>query len=159
MFSKHVRRALLRFAASAPLSVTAVAVCFSMAAAAQDAKQEAPADSGLVLKLQTNDVVLDVVARDKNHNPIGDLAESEFQVFQTGKNADKGPLHIISMRVIDPHGDTGQTGGDERGFIIRSGAMCALSFTPHYELTIPASPAPGFHQIMAKTTRAQATLS
>jgi hypothetical protein len=160
MFTKHCRRDLLICGrAAVSISIAVAVVCISMAAVAQDAKQEAPADSGMVLKLQTNEVVLDVVARDKNHNPIGNLAQSEFQVFQAGKNADKNPLHIISMRMIDPHGDTGQTGGNESGFSIHSGAICALSFTPHYELTIPALPGAGFHQIMVKTTRAQVTLS
>jgi hypothetical protein len=132
-------------------------LCLPMAA--QDTPQAAQPDVPLVLHVTTREVVIDVVARDKNHNPVGDLAENEFQVFQAGKNADKNPLHIVSMRVIDPHGATGQTGGHESGFSIRSGATCALSFTPHYELTIPASQEPGFHQILVKTTRAQVTLS
>jgi hypothetical protein len=127
--------------------------------AAQQATPAAQPDVPFVLHVTGREVVLDVVARDKNHNPIGDLAENEFQVFQGGKNADKNPIHILSMRVIDPHGPTGQAGGHEGGFSIHSGAICALSFTPHYELTIPASPEPGFHQIAIKTTRAQAALS
>ena len=157
MFSKHVLHVLLHCAAGRGCVLFRCGLTVSVAA--QDANQSAPADSGMVLKIQTNEVVLDVVARDKNHNPIGDLTESEFQVFQAGKNADKNPLHILSMRVIDPHGDTGRGGGNESGFSIHSGAICALSFTPHYELTIPASPGTGFHQIMVKTTRAQATLA
>jgi len=159
MFSKQFRHVPMHFSGGAPLFVAVVAVCFSMAGAAQDPKQEAAADSGMVLKLQTNEVVLDVVARDKNHNPIGDLAASEFQVFQAGKNADKNPLHILSMRVIDPQRDAGQAEGNASGFSVRSGATCALSFTPHYELAIPASLEPGFHPILIKTTRAQVTLS
>ena len=105
------------------------------------------------------EVVLDVIARDKNHNPVGDLAESEFQVFDAGKHADKNPKHILSMRVIDPHTDPSHAGGHESGFSIRSGATCALGATPHYELAIQASPEPGFHQILIKSTRAQVTLS
>ena len=127
--------------------------------AAQDAPPAAQPDTPYVLHVTSREVVIDVVARDKNHNPVGDLAESDFQVFQAGKNADKNPLHILSMKVIDPHSDTGQTGGHESGFSIHSGAICALSFTPHYRLTVPALPEPGFHQIQVKTTRAQVTLS
>ena len=112
-----------------------------------------------MLHLTTREVVLDVIARDKNHNPVGDLAESDFQVFDVGKHADKNPKHILSMRVIDPHSDPTRAGGRESGFSIRSGATCALSATPHYELAIQASPEPGFHQILIKTTRAQVTLS
>ena len=79
--------------------------------AAQDAPAAAQPDTPYVLHVTSREVVIDVVARDKNHNPVGDLAESDFQVFQAGKNADKNPLHILSMKVIDPHSDTGQTGG------------------------------------------------
>ncbi|MGD0629010.1 MAG: PA14 domain-containing protein [Terracidiphilus sp.] len=113
-----------------------------------------------MLHLTTREVVLDAIARDKNHNPVGDLAESEFQVFDVGKHADKNPKHILSMRVIDPHSsDPSRSVGRESGFSIRSGATCALSATPHYELAIQASPEPGFHQILIRTTRAQVTLS
>jgi len=113
----------------------------------------------MVLRVTTREVVLDVIARDKNHNPVSDLAESEFQVFDGGKHADKNPKQILSMRVIDPHSDPTHAGGRESGFSIRSGATCALSATPHYELAIQASPEPGFHQILIKSTRAQVTLS
>jgi len=143
-----------------PLLIAAclfASICLPMAA--QDASQAGQPDIPLVLKITSREVVVDVIARDKNHNPIGDLAESEFQVFQAGKNADKNPLHILSMRVIDPHSATGLTTGQEGGFSIKSGATCALSATPHYELTVPASAEPGFHQILIKSTRAQVTLS
>jgi hypothetical protein len=127
--------------------------------AAQETSPSAQPDAPLVLHLTTREVVLDVIARDKNHNPVGDLAESDFQVFEVGKHADKNPKHILSMRVIDPHSDPSHAGGHESGFSIRSGATCALSATPHYELAIQASPEPGFHQILIKSTRAQVTLS
>jgi hypothetical protein len=127
--------------------------------AAQETPPPAQLDTPYVLHVTSREVVIDVVARDKNHNPVGDLAEGDFQVFPAGKNADKNPLPILSMRMIDPHRDNGHTGGHESGFSIHSGAICARSFTPHYELTVPASPEPGFHQILVKTTRAQVTLS
>ncbi len=113
----------------------------------------------MVLRVTTREVVLDVIARDKNHKPVGDLAENEFQVFDAGKHADKNPKHILSMRIIDPQNDPGHAGGRESGFSIRSGATCALSATPHYQIAIQASPEPGFHQILIKSTRAQVTLS
>ncbi|MGA2218670.1 MAG: PA14 domain-containing protein, partial [Terracidiphilus sp.] len=69
------------------------------------------------------------------------------------------PLHILSVKMIDPHSDAVQAGKHESGFSIKSGAICATSFTPHYEITIPAAPEPGFHQITVRTTRAQTTLS
>lgn len=132
-------------------------LCLPMAA--QNTQPAAQPDVPVVLHIASNEVVLDVVARDKNHNPVGDLKDSEFQVFDADKHADKSPKHILSMRVIDPHSETSRAGGHESGFSIRSGATCALSATPHYELAIQASPTPGFHQVQIKTTRAQVTLS
>src|SRR5215469_5644992 len=132
-------------------------LCLPMAA--QDVQPVAPPEAPMVLHITTREVVLDVIARDKNHNPVSDLAENEFQIFDAGKHADKNPKHILSMRVIDPHSVSSHVGEREGGFSIRSGATCALSATPHYELAIQASPEPGFHQILIKSTRAQVTLS
>jgi hypothetical protein len=140
------------------------AVCLVSPLCVPIAAQQTPASSQpeapLVLHLTTREVVLDVIARDRNHNPVSDLAEDEFQVFDAGKHADKEPKHILSMRVIDPHSiDPGRSGELESGFSIHSGAVCALRGTTHYELAIPAASEPGFHQILIKTTRAQVTLS
>jgi len=132
-------------------------LCLPMAA--QAPSSTAQPDVPLVLHITSNEVVLDVIARDKNHNPVGDLAENEFQVFDADKHGDKSPKHILSMRVIDPKSETSRAGGHESGFSIRSGATCALSATAHYELAVTASPDPGFHQVLIKTTRAQVTLS
>jgi len=126
---------------------------------AQDAQTASQPDVPVVLHISSNEVVLDVVARDKNHNSVGDLAQSEFQIFDADKHADKGPKHILSMRVIDPHSEAGGASGHESGFSIRSGANCALSATTHYQLAVPASSEPGFHQVMIKTTRAGVTLA
>jgi hypothetical protein len=149
MQNQHLRRSLF-------LGAGLLVPMLCLPLAAQDT---APPDSNVVLHLSAHEVVLDVVARDKNHNPVSDLTANDFQVFEVGKHADKNPKHIFSMRVIDPHSDSGQTAGHESGFSIRSGATCALNSTTHYELAISASPEPGFHQLMIKSTRAQVTLS
>lgn len=132
-------------------------LCLSIAA--QDVPPTSAGETPMVLRVTTREVVLDVIARDKNHNPVGDLAENEFQIFDAGKHADKNPKHIISMRVIDPRHDPEAAGEHNGGFSIRSGATCALSATPHYQLAIQAAPEPGFHQILIKSTRPQVTLS
>ncbi len=132
-------------------------LCLAMAA--QETPPSTQPETPMVLRVTTREVVLDVIARDKNHKPVSDLAENEFQVFDAGKHADKEPKHILSMRIIDPHSDPSRAGARESGFSIRSGATCALSATPHYELAIQASPEPGFHQILIKSTRPQVALS
>ena len=133
------------------------ALCLPLAA--QETPTSSQPDTPMVLRVTTREVVLDVVARDRNHNPVSDLAENEFQVFDVGKHADKDPKHILSVRLVDPHSDASHAAGHESGFSIRSGATCALSATPHYQLAIPASPEPGFHQILIKSTRPQVNLS
>jgi hypothetical protein len=115
--------------------------------AAQETAPSAQPETPMVLRVTTREVVLDVIARDKNHRPVSDLTENDFQVLDVCKHADKNPKHILSMRIIDPQTDPIHAGGRDSGFSIRSGATCALSATPHYELAIQASPESGFHQI------------
>src|ERR1700738_2794379 len=85
------------------LRMLLAAVCLvpSIPVVAQDAAPPAPADVPMILRISAREVVLDVVARDKNHNSVNDLAESDFQAFETGKHADKNPHRILSLRVID----------------------------------------------------------
>ncbi len=140
------------------VGVCLAASCISVWA--QDAAPPAPTDAPMVLHISANEVVLDVVARDKNNNSVGDLAESEFDVSEPGRHgADKTPRRILSMRVIDPRKDASRAGANEAGFRISSGATCALNATTHYELAIQASQEPGFHQVVMKTTRQGVKLS
>jgi len=152
MSSKNGRHHLLLLA-----SCIVPSLCLPMAA--QETAPSAQPETPMVLRVTTREVVLDVIARDKNHRPVSDLTENDFQVLDVGKHADKNPKHILSMRIIDPQTDPIHAGGRDSGFSIRSGATCALSATPHYELAIQASPESGFHQILIKTTRAGVTLS
>jgi hypothetical protein len=167
MFNKQVEQGMLHLAVRRAVSVfvlagAVVAVGTGLCAsgmAAQDAKQEATPDVGVVLKIQTNEVVLDVVARDRRNNPVNDLKQEEFQVFEVGKHADKAPRRILSMRTIDPHKDESRAGRAESGFKISSGAVCALRMVTHYELAIVAAGEPGYHPVVLKTSRKDVTLS
>jgi hypothetical protein len=140
-------------------SCLVLSICFPVAA------QQAPpaagaADQPFILRETTREVVLDVVARDnKTHNSVNDLAENEFQVFDAGKQADKNPKHILSMRIVDPHKEDSRAGAHEAGFSIRTGALCALNTVTHYQLAITAASEPGYHPILIKTTRPNTTLS
>jgi hypothetical protein len=62
-------------------------------------------DVPTVLRINAREVILDVVARDKNNNPVTDLSENEFQVFEAVKHGDSIPRRVLSMRVIDPRKD------------------------------------------------------
>jgi hypothetical protein len=128
-------------------------------ASAQEPTASAPIEVPTVLRITTREVVLEVIARDQHHNTVSDLTENEFQVFDVGKHADKNPRRILSVRSIDPHRDDSRLGVADSGFRISTGAICALNATIHYELAVQASPEPGFHQIVVKTTRPKVTLS
>src|SRR6266700_1831214 len=115
------------------------ACLISVPICAQDPAPPAATDVPMILRITAREVVLDVVARDKNHAPVNDLAEGDFQVFETGKHADKDPRHILALRVIDPRKDASHAGSTDSGFRISTGAICALNATVHYELAIQAA--------------------
>jgi PA14 domain len=160
MFKNNLLRHLLPIALCFVLSF-----CLPMAGqeppptAPQTAAPAASPDTPYVLHETSREVVLDVVARDKNGSPVNDLAANEFQIFDVGKGAGKDPKHILSMRIIESRGDPSVSKGNERGFSIRSGAACALRMTTHYQLAIQAASEAGFHEIAIKSTRAQISLS
>jgi hypothetical protein len=161
MFSGQVRRILPHCAAgiSACFSVAIVALCPCKAVVAQESAQPAPLAVPLVLRIQTNEVVLDVVARDRHNNVVADLKEDEFEVVELAKRGKGAPHRILSMRTIDPHRDESNAGRAESGFKISTGAVCALNVMTHYQLAIPASPEPGYHQVVVKTSRQDVSLS
>ncbi len=136
-----------------------LAASFCVPCFAQEAAPATSTDVPMVLHISASEVVLDVVARDAQHAPVNDLAESDFQVFETGKHADKNPRHILSLRMIDPHKDASHAGSSDSGFRISTGATCALNTTVHYEIAIQAGSEPGYHQVLVKTTRPGVTLS
>lgn len=112
-----------------------------------------------MLHISARETVIEVIARDQHNNPVNDLSQDEFQVYDAGKHADKAPRRILSMRTIDPHKDTSGAGANDSGFRITSGAICAVNSTTHYQLAIQAAQEPGYHEIAVKTTRPKVTLS
>jgi hypothetical protein len=136
------------------------AVCLAAFASLLPAQAPPPADAqdtGFVLHLNAREAVIEVVATDQHNDPVNDLKEDEFQVFDAGKHADKTPRHILSMRAIDPKQDAKDVTGS--GFRISTGAICALRASTHYQLAIQAAPEPGYHDVLVKTTRPKVTLS
>ena len=115
-------------------------------------------DPGMVLRVETREAVIDVVARDRHNLPIADLASGEFHVYELPKYGGKIPLRILSFRTIDPQLKKEREDAG-RGFRVSSGAVCALDFTLHYQIAIQPSPEPGFHAILVKTTRPHVQLT
>jgi hypothetical protein len=111
-----------------------------------------------VLRIESHEAVLDVVARDPHNLPIADLAASEFEVYEIPKHGSKIPRRILYFRTIDPERKN-QENDATSGFHVSSGAVCALDSAVHYQLAIPASSQPGYHTILVKATRPHVNLA
>lgn len=127
-------------------------------AQAQAVPSSQESESALVLHVESREAVIDVVARDQNNLPITDLAVDEFEVYDVPKHGGKIPRHILYLRTIDPERKN-QEEGATGGFHVSSGAVCARQSTVHYEIAIQASPEPGYHTVLVKTTRPHVDLS
>lgn len=115
-------------------------------------------ESGTVLRIESREAVIDVVARDRRNLPIRDLVASEFEVYETAKHSRKILRPILYLRAIEPEKrDREEHSGG--GFHVSSGAVCALDATAHYQIAIQASPEAGFHTVLVKTTRPHVELT
>ncbi len=124
------------------------------------AAQAAPPvqESGIVLHVETREVVIDVVARDGDNRPITNLAVNEFEVYDLPKHADKIPRRILYLRTVAPE-DRDRGDASASGFHVSSGAVCALDYTLHYQIAVQASAEPGYHTVLVKTTRPHVSLT
>jgi hypothetical protein len=101
------------------------------------------------LHVTTREVVVDVVARDRDNHPVNDLTESELHVFELARRSPKLPRKISSFHLVDPASDQTQSGAPSGGFRITLGGGCAISTTFHYQLHFSPQPTVG----RADTTR------
>ena len=129
-----------------------------ISAPAQTANSGQVYQSETVLRIESREAVLDVVARDRNNLPITDLAANEFQVYEIPKHGRKIPRRILYLRTIDPERKDQEKDSTD-GFHVSSGAVCALDATMHYQIAIQASPEPGYHTVLVKTTRRHVNLT
>lgn len=127
-----------------------------------DAAQTAPSgqenQQETVLHVETREAVIEVVARDRRNLPIADLAASEFEVYEFQEHGSRIQRRILWLRAMNPERKPIES-ESTKGFQVRSGAVCALDATVHYEIAIQASAEPGFHTILVRTTRAHIQLS
>ena len=112
----------------------------------------------MVLRIETREAVIDVVARDLHNLPIADLAANEFEVFEVPKHGGKIPRRILYLRTIDPELKDKEEDATS-GFHVSSGAVCALDAAVHYQIAIQASFEPGYHAVVVKTTRPHVNLT
>jgi hypothetical protein len=112
------------------------------------------------LHVTTREVVVEVVARDRNNHPVNDLSESDFEVFESGHKSKDERRDISAFRTIDPA--TGPADYDElsRSVVLPLGGRCEIRSTVHYEIAFhPTKWVSGYHSIRVTTTRRHITLS
>ena len=112
--------------------------------------QEDP--SGIVLRIDTHEAVLDVVARDRSNLPVADLTANDLQVYELPQHGRPIPRRVLYLRTTDPDHPSREEDA-QNGFHVTSGAVCALDAAVHYRIAITASPQPGYHVVLVKTTR------
>jgi hypothetical protein len=136
------------------------AICFAFSACrfaqAQDAAP--PYDPATVLHIESREAVIDVIARDRHNVPIPNLAPGEFEVYELPHHGHLIPRRILYVRTIDPDRKS-EDESSTAGFHVSTGAVCALDATIHYRIAIPASPEPGYHTVLVRTTRPNVRLT
>jgi hypothetical protein len=142
-----------------PLFAACLVPLICLPVVAQVAPPSSSEDAPPVLRISSREVVVDIVARDRHNDPVADLTQADFQVFELGEHQQIATQHIRSLRVVDPRRDASRAGSTDSGFRISSGAVCALNSTIHYEISIEASSVPGFHQLLVNTTRPKINVS
>jgi PA14 domain len=114
------------------------------------------------LRVTSREVVVEVVARDKDGHPLGDLKESDFQIFEVGGQPKKLLKKISAFRIVDPAVDGSGTDASSGGFHITLGGGCAIKTTFHYQLAFQPSSAgwkSGYHEVLVVTSREHTMLS
>ena len=125
--------------------------------ASAGAKEDA-AETPVILRITVREIVVSVVAIDRHNQPISDMKESEFQVFEVGNWPRKSRLTISAFHVIDPPMTMPKLSSDAgaKGFRVRSDEGCAFSWRTHYEIAFHPNPrgwTGGYHEILVTTSR------
>jgi PA14 domain len=114
---------------------------------------------GYILRLTTREVVVEVVARDRDNRPINDLKADDFQVFE---GTHKDPAHtrrISGFRLIDPDSEAADD-AHKSPVVLPLGGRCEIRTTVHYELAFhPVRWSSGIHILRVTTTRKHSSLS
>jgi VWFA-related protein len=89
--------------------VTATLLAWSVAGNLTAQQPQAPAVSGARLKVSTEIVLVNVVARDKRGNPIRDLKKEDFTVYEDGRKQDIASFDFEKVDEMVMAGAAGQT--------------------------------------------------
>src|SRR5690242_13673476 len=108
----------------------------------------------LTLRVTTREVVVEVVATDKNNHPVSGLRQDDFQIFETSGHSRKSPRDIAAFRVIDPALANHESELPSAGFQRALEGGCAEKMNLHYELASHPGPdgwKSGYHEVLVTT--------
>ncbi len=114
--------------------------------------QSEPPDSGLVLRVNTREVILDLLALDSHDRPILDLARGDLAVSEVVGRKKKIARDITSLRLVDP---AAEEQSQNTAFMVRP-ISCKVRMTPHYVLAYRPSEenwSSGFHKVAIEARR------
>ena len=116
---------------------------------------------GYTLHVNTREVVVEVVARDSNDHPIGDLKQSEFDIFEDAERFRKHLRVISAFRTVDPALERiDLNDNSRRRLVLPIGGRCEVHSTVHYEIAFhPTKWLSGYHSVLVTTTRRHTRLS
>src|SRR5579863_5777547 len=134
------------------LLLCAIAWGFSAIALAQ----AAPQDSGILLQVDTREVILDVLALDSHDHPILDLTANDLEVSEEAGHKQKVARDITSLRLVDPNAPAENPQEAGTGFMGVNAISCRDRATPHYVLSYRPSEegwSSGFHNVVVTARR------
>jgi hypothetical protein len=124
--------------------------------------QRPSTEAPYTLRVTTREVIIEVVARERDNHPVTDLKETDLQIFEIPRHSQKLLRKITSFHTVDPSEEETQPAASSGGFQIKLGGGCAISTTFHYQLAFqPSSEGwkSGYHEVLVTTTRSHVTIS
>jgi hypothetical protein len=144
------------------LSLSLIRASCQTAPEAQRTLQKPSAEAPYTLRVTTREVVIDLVARNRDNQPVTDLKETDLQVVEIPKHSQKLVRKITSFHIVDPSVEEADGSASTGGFQIKLGGGCAVRTTFHYRVAFQPSSEGwkrGYHEILVTTTRQHVTLS
>jgi len=118
--------------------------------------QAAPQDSGIVLQVDTREVILNVLALDSHDHPVLDLTPGDLEVSEDAGHKQKIARDITSLRLVDPNAPSENPQGAGTGFMGVNAISCRDRTTPHYVLSYRPSDegwSSGYHKVVVTARR------
>ena len=103
---------------------------------------------------------MEVVARDHHNQPVNDLTQTDFELFEGTRKAAATEKPLSGFRRIDPDSEQANPQGSLQTVLLPLGGRCDIRSTIHYELAFhPTKWTGGYHVITVATKRRGINLS